>query len=189
MPPPCFFSLSLFLIPLFRWLLPTQGLLLPHPLLPSLLSLSTTPPSLILLSLPLSVYVCLLLQLNGNTHRCVKGRSNSTHPTVAAAASPTHSLRTRGPSRGTNFYFGQLFRPQAEAMRSPNRWLEPTCLKPVLVCLDHPAGHRSSSIPAGGRRERGYRGVGGPAVSRFGWMDARFFFFFQLPLPSLAIQK
>lgn len=69
MPPP---RLFIPLIPLSRWLLLTRGAFVTSPPPPR--------PPYTFCSHPLSLYLCLPTPLNGNTHRCVKGRSDSTYP-------------------------------------------------------------------------------------------------------------
>lgn len=82
------------------------------------------PPSPLSHSLsPCSLSVCLPLPLNENTHRCVKGRSNSTYPPVAAAASLTLSLWGR--EQGTTILLDNSSGPRREAQarpRSPPVW-------------------------------------------------------------------
>lgn len=141
--------LSLFSHPSFFSLAPPHAgafVTSPPPPPPPLLFHHTSllPPSLHSHSLPLSLSAGLLLPLNGNTHRCVKGRSNSTYPpAAAAAASPTPFSQDKRTDQGTDYYFvdncSGLKQKRAQAWK-------PTCLNPVRS--DRPAGLRSSSSPA-----------------------------------------
>lgn len=152
MPPPCFpptiplFFVSSSSLVGFCYLTPSSYYCpFPPHLPPSPLSHSLSPCSL---------SVCLPLPLNENTHRCVKGRSNSTYPPVAAAASLTLSLWGREDgSREQLFFWTILQALEEKPKRDPGAHLFEAghCLLESQLRRSH-----SSSSSPRGHRERGY---------------------------------
>lgn len=142
-------SLFFLLAPPHLWAFVTS----PPPPTTVLFHHTSLPPLSLSLSL-LSLSVCLPLPLNENTHRCVKGRSNSTYPPVAAAASLTLSLWGREDgSREQLFFWTILQALEEKPKRDPGAHLFEAghCLLESQLRRRH-----SSSSSPRGHRERGY---------------------------------